>query len=254
MNNLINVTNQDGVLVVSSREVAENFEKRHDHIMRDIGNLINDMGSPQNWGSLFIPSTYIHEQNKQEYQEYLLTRDGFTLLAMGFTGKKALDWKLKYIEAFNKMEQTLTIGLQNLSPELQMFQQIFNAVAKQELEVKQAKELSQRAIDTSQVIKDTIIGVYDNWRAEMKHLIANIQKSSDFTYQDLYNRLYDDLEKRARCDLSARIRNGRQRLRRSGATKTQIDNYCRMDVIEANARLKEIFTTIVKEYVIKYVA
>ena len=87
----------------------------------------------------------------------------------------------------------------------------------------------------------------------MKHLIANIQKKSDLTYQDVYNRLYDNLEKRARCDLSARIRNGRQRLRKSGATKTQIDSYGRMDVIEADARLKEIFTTIVKEYVIKYV-
>ena len=176
------------------------------------------------------------------------------MLAMGFTGKKALEWKLKYIEAFNKMERTLTIGLQSLSPELQMFQQLFNAVAKQELEVRQAKEQSQKAIDTSQAIKETIIGVYDNWRAEMKHLIASIQKNSNLTYQDVYNRLYDDLEKRARCDLSARIRNGRQRLRRSGATKTQIDNYCRMDVIEADARLKEIFTTIVKEYAIKYVA
>lgn len=254
MDSLINVTNQDGVLVVSSREVATNFEKRHDHVIRDIDNLIDVMGSPQNWADLFIPSAYTHEQNKQEYKEYLLTKDGLTLLAMGFTGKKALDWKLKYIDAFNKMEQTLTIGLQNLSPELQMFQQIFNAVAKQELEVKQAKEQSQKALDVSSAIKDTIIGVYDDWRVEMKHLVSSIQKKSDMTYQDVYNRLYDELEKRARCDLSARIRNGRQRLRKSGATKTQIDNYGRMDVIEADARLKEIFTTIVKEYVIKYVA
>ena len=251
MNELINVLRQDGNLVVSSREVANNFRKNHQHVLRDIDELKRGV---QNWTGLFIPSSYKHEQNKQEYREYLLTRDGFTLLAMGFTGKKALDWKLKYIEAFNEMEQTLTIGLQSLSPELQMFQQIFNAVAKQELEVKQAKEQSQKAIDTSRAIKDTIIGVYDNWRAEMKHLIASIQKNSNLTYQDVYNRLYDDLEKRARCDLSARIRNGRQRLRRSGATKTQIDNYCRMDVIEADARLKEIFTTIVKEYAIKYVA
>src|SRR5699024_2698036 len=50
-------------------------------------------------------TTYIHPQNKQEYREFLMNRDGFTLLAMGFTGKKALEWKLKYIEAFNKMEQ-----------------------------------------------------------------------------------------------------------------------------------------------------
>lgn len=52
----------------------------------------------------FIKSSYVHEQNNQRYKEYLLTRDGFSLLVMGFTGKKALEWKLKYIEAFNKME------------------------------------------------------------------------------------------------------------------------------------------------------
>ena len=250
MNELISVLNQDGNLVVSSREVAENFEKQSKHVMQAIRDLETSVENPTN---LFIPSTY-QDSYGREQKEYLLTRDGFTLLAMGFTGKKALDWKLKYIEAFNKMEQTLTIGLQNLSPELQMFQQIFNAVAKQELEVKQAKEQSQKALDVSSTIKETIIGVYDNWRAEMKQLVSSIQKNSDLTYQDIYNRLYDDLERRARCDLSARVRNGRQRLIKSGATKTQIDNYCRMDVIEADARLKEIFTTIVKEYVIKYAA
>ena len=53
MKNLINVANQDGSLVVSSREVAENFEKRHDNILKDISKLIEDMGSPQSLGHLF---------------------------------------------------------------------------------------------------------------------------------------------------------------------------------------------------------
>lgn len=115
MSNLINIINQNGNLVVSSREVAINFDKRHDHVIRDIEELIKDMGSPQNWGHLFIETEYQHEQNKQMYKEYLLTRDGFSLLVMGFTGKKALRWKLKYIEAFNKMEAEL-IKTKKLSP------------------------------------------------------------------------------------------------------------------------------------------
>lgn len=104
MNELINVLNQEGTLVVSSREVAVNFEKNHQHVLRDIDDLREGV---QNWTDLFIPSSYIHVQNKQEYREYLLTRDGFTLLAMGFTGKKAIEWKLKYINAFNKMEEII---------------------------------------------------------------------------------------------------------------------------------------------------
>ena len=49
----------------------------------------------------------IHEYRGQRFPEYLMNRDGFTLLAMGFTGKDALQWKMKYIAAFNEMEQAL---------------------------------------------------------------------------------------------------------------------------------------------------
>ena len=99
------VENVDGKLVVSSRDVAENFKKRHGHVMRDIENI--KIGSPQNWGVYFIPNTYVNNQNKQTYPEYLLTRDGFSLLVMGFTGKKAAQFKLLYIRAFNWMMEQL---------------------------------------------------------------------------------------------------------------------------------------------------
>jgi Rha family phage regulatory protein len=107
MNKIINILNQEGQLVVTSRQISEDFDKRHDNVMKDIDTLISNMGSPQNLGHLFIESQYQNEQNKQWYKEYLLTRDGFSLLVMGFTGAKALSWKLKYIEAFNKMEKTI---------------------------------------------------------------------------------------------------------------------------------------------------
>lgn len=98
--------NKEEVLMVSSREVAEDFEKRHDHVLEAIEEL--QKGLPENSGDhLFIATSYIHPQNKQEYKEYLLTRDGFSLLVMGFTGQKALEWKLKYIAAFNEMEKEL---------------------------------------------------------------------------------------------------------------------------------------------------
>lgn len=113
--NEITITNRDGKLTVSSLQVAKDFGKRHDHIMRDIENLIaetsaenSDNLTTQNWGvkSFFTENTYINERGRT-YRCYDMTRDGFSLLVMGFTGKKALDWKLKYIEAFNAMEQQL---------------------------------------------------------------------------------------------------------------------------------------------------
>lgn len=53
---------------------------------------------------MFEKTTYISTRGREE-NEYLMDRDGFSLLVMGFTGKKALEWKLKYIDAFNKMEE-----------------------------------------------------------------------------------------------------------------------------------------------------
>lgn len=104
MKELINITNKDGDLIVNSREVANNFNKRHDNVMRDIDNLISNSSKLRN--EYFIPNQYKNAKN-QSYPEYLLTRDGFSLLAMGFTGTEALEWKIKYIEAFNKMETAI---------------------------------------------------------------------------------------------------------------------------------------------------
>lgn len=108
MNKLINILNQDGQLVVTSRQIAEDFGKRNSHVVEAIENKIESLtaeNSEVEISKLFIPTTYNHNGN--EYKEYLLTRDGFTFIVMGFTGAKADAWKLKYIEAFNKMEKTI---------------------------------------------------------------------------------------------------------------------------------------------------
>ena len=105
MNKLINIENKDGVLLVSSREVAERFEKEHKHVLETIRSLVAEKSATKN---MFIESSYINRG--KSYPEYLLTRDGFSLLAMGFTGSKALEWKLKYLEAFNKMEEVIKTG------------------------------------------------------------------------------------------------------------------------------------------------
>jgi len=103
MNDLV-FTRKDEA-VTDSLIVAEYFHKDHRKVLRSIDNLLG--GLPKNGHTLFKETNYIEEQNGQEYRKFLMNRDGFSLLAMGFTGKKALQWKLKYIEEFNKMEQAL---------------------------------------------------------------------------------------------------------------------------------------------------
>lgn len=143
--NDITILNQKGNLVVGSREVAKNFEKRHDHVLRDIDN-IKESGVTQNWGDLFYETTYVHPQNKQEYREILMNRDGFTLLAMGFTGRQALEWKLKYIDAFNEMEEKIKNQAipTDLSPELQV---LINLELKQR-QIEQKTEILEHRVNS----------------------------------------------------------------------------------------------------------
>ena len=104
MNDII-LSTQNGEPVASSRQIAESFGKEHKHVLRDIENLIGGE-SKIGLSSMFFKSEYISAQNKK-LPEYLMNRDGFSLLVMGFTGKEALEWKLKYIQAFNEMEKQL---------------------------------------------------------------------------------------------------------------------------------------------------
>ena len=103
-----------GKIVTSSQAVAYYFEKRHDHVISSIRKLLDfkeaQGGIPKNGEThkkWFYEYRYTNEQNHQTYPAFLMTRDGFTLLAMGFTGKKALEWKIRYIQAFNEMERKL---------------------------------------------------------------------------------------------------------------------------------------------------
>lgn len=94
------VTSYNGVLVADSLEVADRFGKRHTHVLRSIDDLINQLESQstQNWADYFIPDDYQDNKNRTQ-RRFKLTRDGFSLLVMGFTGPAALHWKLLYIEA-----------------------------------------------------------------------------------------------------------------------------------------------------------
>lgn len=101
MNNLVIMKSKQAL--TTSLKVAETFSKNHRDVLRSIKNL-----TAQNCAvkKMFVESTYVNKQGHEQPMFYM-NRDGFTLLAMGFTGNKALQFKLKYIEAFNKMEQMI---------------------------------------------------------------------------------------------------------------------------------------------------
>jgi len=88
-------------LITTSLKVAEVFEKEHKNVLQSIENLVADNSAAK----FFRLTTY--KNRGKEYPMYEMDRDGFSLLVMGFTGEKALQWKIKYIEAFNQMESEL---------------------------------------------------------------------------------------------------------------------------------------------------
>lgn len=103
MQNLVTLI--DGIPMVDSKAIADAFGKIHRNVTRDIVKILSEVD--HDFGVLnFEQSEYTSLQNKK-LPCYMMTRDSFALLAMGFTGKKALEWKVKYIQAFNAMEEAL---------------------------------------------------------------------------------------------------------------------------------------------------
>lgn len=107
MNYLPKLENHNGIYVVSSRVIANQLEKRHDNVMRDLDKILET----SNLSSLIIPNLYRVSNQIRTYREYLLTKDGFTLYMFNIQGYN--DFKLAYINEFNRMEQILN-SQQNL--------------------------------------------------------------------------------------------------------------------------------------------
>ena len=113
MNELVRLSTNDvnnASPVCSSRDIAVSFKKRHSDVIRAIENIISTNVEVRSlkW---FVLSKY-KDKKGESRKEYLMNRDGFSLLAMGFNNKTALEWKLKYIKAFNFMEQELKARLE----------------------------------------------------------------------------------------------------------------------------------------------
>ena len=154
---------KDERAVTSSLDIAETFSKRHDHVLRDLDELKE--GVTQNWGDLFWEDVYIHPQNKQPYRMVYMNRDGFSLLAMGFTGKKALQFKLKYIQAFNQMERFVKESQLPMSQE-----DIMIATLETQKELKKGLEM----------VQDDVAGLKQeiNISRSQKHRLASIVRKN----------------------------------------------------------------------------
>lgn len=104
MNELIELKSDEAV--TTSLKVAEDFRKRHADVIKSIDKLLVSNERKNSLVNMFKKSSYKDAKGEMRPM-YYMNRDGFSLLVMGFTGKEALEWKLKYIDAFNEMEKLL---------------------------------------------------------------------------------------------------------------------------------------------------
>lgn len=157
MNNLV-FKGQNNQALTNSLLVAEKFGKEHSDVLKAIDTLCCKMAENQCKGYFADTSIEIPQPNGgvRHSRIVVMTRDGFTLLAMGFTGEKALKFKLDYISAFNQMEETIKSGGYNVPGS---FREALLLAAEQQarieeqqkmIEANRPKVLFAEAVETSQ--------------------------------------------------------------------------------------------------------
>lgn len=172
-------------------------------------------------------------------------------------------------QVYEELEETYfrvkepQIDTAQLSPQTQLILQLSQSIARAELEAKETKQLAIEAKADATTAKETIKEIKnslaelpkDQWRKWVNGSLSEIafkSGNSSQNHEDIRSDSYKLLEDRAGADLSTRVRNGRKRLEESGATKTAIENYRKLDAIEEDKRLKEIYTGIIQKMRIKY--
>ncbi len=204
MENLVYV--KKNTVVCDSLQVAEKFGKNHQHILEAIDKLTVENSTVV---EMFHKGTY-KADNGHIYRKYLMNRDGFSLLVMGFTGKQAIEWKLQYIEAFNRMK---TLLLQKQSQIWQDTRKYQKEIRKQETDaIKHLVEYAQEQGSSNAAryyvslskLADKAAGITDRDKATMGQLatltlVENILHRCIMDGIDLeepYKDIYQDCKQR----------------------------------------------------------
>ena len=249
----LTVINQDGQLLVDSREVARMIDKRHDHLMRDIKGYKDVLEDNPTLGSrnFFIESTYINSQNKEQ-PCYLLTRKGCDMVANKMTGEKGIIFTAMYVTKFEEMEKQQQAPLTGLSPQLQLLISMEMKQSQLEVAVTETKREVENTKQQIQEMKDIIIiNPKTEWRQSTNKILTALgQKMSD--YSEPKRMAYEALQERARCRPNILVRNLQNRALGNGMAPSKANKLNLLDVLENDPRLKEIYIEIVKAMANKY--
>lgn len=192
-------------------------------------------------------------------KDYIIKLDTAKEMAMLERNDKGKQVRKYFIQVEEKYKQA-AININQLSPELQMFNQIFQQVAKTELEQKKLAERADQQEKNMKTIIDTFKGTDSDVGTEkwVNRCISKIAESDDFSYSfgNKYaaarNESYRRLSDRAGCRLDQQLRNAISRAEERGCTKAQTNQINKLSVIMQNKRLKDIYVSVIKEMMIAY--
>lgn len=184
--------------------------------------------------------------------DYKLTAHFAKKLSVKGNSEKAEEAREYFTRLEEKVKQKV-IDYSQLSPELQMFQKIFNSVAEQQLEQKrQAKEISE-VKQTVSTMKEIFTEPIGDWKNDINSRIREVSIKSGVDYQTLYGEMYGELEMTAHCSLKRLQDNKKNRMEKAGNTKTAIkEGTTKIAIIYEKPQLKAIFEGIVKRYAMRY--
>src|SRR5699024_7832946 len=232
---------------LTSLEVAEMVGREHNEVLKDVRRIIGHLDQ----GNLplveyFIESTY-KGGNGQERPSYLLTKKGCELYSTRMTGEKGTQFAVAYIERFNEMENHIK---QESTPQVSQAE-LIAMIAQQGVEQEQRLiAVEKKQEDIGEIITLNT----QEWRRKANKIITAIDKKRGGfeAYSDDRNESYELLEERAKCRLSIRLTNRKSEMALNGASKSKLDKVNNLDVIESDARLTEIYLSIIKDMAIKY--
>lgn len=198
-----------------------------------------------------VTFTKTGERQNVTRHDYILKMDMAKEVAMVENNTKGRLIRKYFIEIEKKYRQMLDTS--SLSPQLQMFNQMFQAMASLELKHNEVAQEIATAKEQINTIKDTIVNREEDWRKDVNKKLRKIGFKYG-KYDEFVNESYEFLEARSRCNLKRRLNNYRDRLEKAGATKTVINKANYLDVISQDEKLKEIYINIVNQLYVKHAA
>ena len=180
---------------------------------------------------------------------YRVTKKGCEVFGNRIAGAKGTQFTFGYVERFNQMEQHIKQqpDISNLSPELQMFNQMFQAVANQEQKL---LEVNDKVDNISEIVALNTA----NWRNETGNFIRKIalKQGGGVAFKEINQQIYAEVERRGGFKFNIRLRNMQTRQIEKGYSKSAVKKLNKLDVIEADKKATQIYIQVVKEFAIKY--